>query len=301
MKTIADLFPTDGNVSKELLRKGLAGPVVNVQGYGAQGDGHVDDRKAFADATAQAEGGTLLIPPGRYRIGADIAFGPAVGLGFYPGAILAPDQGVAVTIDGPVDAGAWQIFDIDTASLAIRGNLKVPYILPQWFGAVTDDIGVAARNVRAFAAAWAALPSSNGLMLIPPGKYHVADTVRFADLIEGKSRGYSGTRILGSGTIVALDSADFTGKPVLHIESVEINANALCVDAHRAQTARSPAIGIAVTRDTNHKGANLTGIVDISGAYTHASYYNVSCENCHLQNSTIRNHGSGAVGVFCPP
>lgn len=295
MRTITDLFPANAEVSKEMLRKGLAGPIVNVQGFGAKADGQADDRAAIIAAANAAADTTILLAPGRYRVGADLTLGPTSNLVFLPGAVLVPDEGVHITIDGILGAGVHRIFDVDAPGCAILGTMKVPYVLPQWFGAVTDDPIAAGGNVRAFAAAWSALPSLNGLLLIPPGTYSVDDTVRLADIVDGKARNYYGTRIIGPGTFVALATADFSAKPVVHIEGVEIAANALCIDANRQQNDRSPAIGLAVTRDKNRKGGRLNGTIDISGAYTHAAYYNVSCEICNLQNSTIRNHGKGSV------
>ncbi|WP_158240606.1 glycosyl hydrolase family 28-related protein [Telmatospirillum siberiense] len=295
MQTINDLFPPDIDVSKDTLRKGLVGPIVNVQGYGAQGDGLTDDRPAFVTAMAQGTGDPLLFPPGRYRIGSDLTFGPKLSLFFLPGATLVPDAGVIITIRCVLNAGAHAIFDLAADRSAVHGPMKVPYILPQWFGAVTEDTTAAARNVRALSAAWAALNTLNGMLLLPPGIYFVDDTVKFTNVVEGKNRNYSGCRIFGSGLISALESADFSGKAVVHIEGVELGAQTLCVCAATSETANSPAVGIAVTRTPDHRGGALNGTIDISGAFTHASYYNVSCENCNIQNSTLRNHGNGAV------
>ena len=43
MVVMNDLFPPGAPVRKELLRRHLAGPVLNVQGFGAKGDGVADD------------------------------------------------------------------------------------------------------------------------------------------------------------------------------------------------------------------------------------------------------------------
>lgn len=295
MPTINDLFPNDSDVSKALLRKGLAGPLVNVQGLGARGDGTTDDQAAFVAASLESDGATLFIPPGRYRIGSDLTFGSAVNLFFLPGAILVPDPHISITIQGVVEAGVFSIFDLDAAGASVKGPMKTLFILPQWFGAVTEERSAASKNVRAFNAAWSVLSPLNGAMLIPSGLYFVDDTIRFSDTVDGVARNIYGTRLWGSGTIVALDTADFTNKAVLHFEGAEVALDGLCIEAARALHSKSPAVGLAVTRDGNRKGGGIVGSVDISGAYTHASLYNVSCENCHLHNSTVRNHSVGAV------
>ncbi len=51
----------------------LAG-VVDVRDYGARGDGSGNDAAAFEAADAAAEGRTVLVPEGRYRIASDVTF-----------------------------------------------------------------------------------------------------------------------------------------------------------------------------------------------------------------------------------
>jgi hypothetical protein len=297
MMTMGSLFPPTADVSKDLLRKGLVGPVVNVQGFGAAADGISDDQPALAAAAAAAksEGGTIVLPPGRYSLGKNLILERSASLLALPGAVLVPKDGVVITFDGELSAGAHMVFDLTAPSSAVRGNIKAAFVIPQWFGAVTNDTSAASHNVRAFHAAWSVLTTINGFLLVPPGVYYVDDTIRFTDLVDGKPRAMYGARLIGTGTITAVDTADFSGKPVLHLEGVELAANCLCVDAGRQQIANSPAVGLAVTRDANRKGGGINGVVDISGAYTHAAYYNVCSENCNLQNSAIRNHGTGAV------
>ena len=65
------LFPADGPVSKEALRRHLPGPVANVQGFGAKGDGQADDTpsiQAAIDHIGRAGGGIVYLPAGVYRI-----------------------------------------------------------------------------------------------------------------------------------------------------------------------------------------------------------------------------------------
>jgi hypothetical protein len=65
------LFPQDAPVSKDLLRKHLVGPVANVQGFGAKGDGLVDDTasiQAAIDYISGAGGGIVYLPAGNYKI-----------------------------------------------------------------------------------------------------------------------------------------------------------------------------------------------------------------------------------------
>jgi hypothetical protein len=71
MLNINDLFPSSSPVRKELLRRHLVGPVANVQGFGAKGNGIADDTRAIQaaiDFTVTQGGGTVYIPTGTYKI-----------------------------------------------------------------------------------------------------------------------------------------------------------------------------------------------------------------------------------------
>lgn len=71
MPNMFSLFPQDAPVSKDLLRKHLAGPVANVQGFGARGDGLVDDTasiQAAIDYVGGNGGGIVYLPAGTYKI-----------------------------------------------------------------------------------------------------------------------------------------------------------------------------------------------------------------------------------------
>ncbi|HTI87732.1 MAG TPA: glycosyl hydrolase family 28-related protein [Alphaproteobacteria bacterium] len=71
MTGMNDLFPTGEAVRKELLRRHLVGPVANVQGFGAKGDGTADDTHAIQaaiDFVVAQGGGTVYVPAGTYRV-----------------------------------------------------------------------------------------------------------------------------------------------------------------------------------------------------------------------------------------
>jgi hypothetical protein len=95
-----ELFPPGEAVRKEMLRRHLVGPVTNVQGFGAKGDGAADDTRAIQaaiDSIASQGGGTVYIPAGTYRImpQRDAAVGPAAN------ALSIRSDNVRITGDGP--------------------------------------------------------------------------------------------------------------------------------------------------------------------------------------------------------
>lgn len=59
---------------------------------------------------AARSGAAVLLTPGRYAVGASITLPANVALRFRPGAVLAPDPAVTVTIDGQIQAGDQTIF-----------------------------------------------------------------------------------------------------------------------------------------------------------------------------------------------
>lgn len=91
--------------------------------FGAMGDGVTDDYTAFN--TAVAAGYTfIVVPAGTYRIGTSIVFASTITLQMLPGAILMPDTGITVTINGFILAGnyTWS-GGSGTVTVALRQQL----------------------------------------------------------------------------------------------------------------------------------------------------------------------------------
>jgi hypothetical protein len=95
-----DLFPPGEAVRKDMLRRHLPGPVANVQGFGAKGDGVADDTRAIQaaiDHVASQGGGTVYIPAGTYRVMPQRD--PALGVDI--NALRIRGDNVHITGDGP--------------------------------------------------------------------------------------------------------------------------------------------------------------------------------------------------------
>lgn len=108
----------------------------------ARGDGVTDDSGAFLLADASNAGtGVTYVPPSAsgYRLAANTTLAHALTLP--PGALLKPDSGVTVTINGNLDAGPYQIFG--GAGTVALGAGAAHDVYPEWWGAkgdgVTDD------------------------------------------------------------------------------------------------------------------------------------------------------------------
>jgi len=113
--------------------------VFDVMDYGAVGDGGTDDEPAIdlARIAATASGGLVLFPVGTYKLSTNIAFDADITLMFMPGAKLSIDNGITVTINGPIEDTQHQIFSWTGTGAVTFGN-KVN-VRPEWFGA--DNTG----------------------------------------------------------------------------------------------------------------------------------------------------------------
>ena len=173
---------------------------------GATGDGSTDDRTAINDAhtDATANGGVLYFPSGSanntYRIGSNITFNSNVTLILAPGATLAVDTGVTVTINGQLAPTNHKIFTLTGTGLVVFGAGAVDYVLAEWWGAIGDD---STDCWAAMQAAITSLPTGVGMLYIPAGIYRISAPIT---AIPGDQFGQSvnGTRIMGSGPSTVL-------------------------------------------------------------------------------------------------
>lgn len=109
----------------------------DVRRTGATGDGATDDRTAILNANAV--GNALYFPKGTYRIASSLTI--TVACFFDGGAVLKPDAGVLISINGSVIAPNQQIFNLSnnaTNAAVIRGSLGGVPLIAQWFGVVAD-------------------------------------------------------------------------------------------------------------------------------------------------------------------
>ena len=112
-------------------------PVYNVRAYGAVGDGSTDDTTAILNASAAAgTSGVVSLPSGSYRLTTSATLASTIS--FETGAMVKPDSGVTVTVQGAVCAALTQIIDFSTGGVVVFDPGTAPALYPQWFGAVAD-------------------------------------------------------------------------------------------------------------------------------------------------------------------
>lgn len=150
---------------------GLAGPVFNVQAFGASPLGALDARAAFV--AADTGGTNTFVPAGIYRIASNLTLTQTLTMA--PGGIIKPDAGVTVTIVGAVSAGFEKHFDLSlggvvlfgASQFSVRGVREVP---AAWFGQVVGEQFPAHDAIQN---ALDSLPYEGGRVLLLPGwNYH---------------------------------------------------------------------------------------------------------------------------------
>lgn len=112
----------------------------SVKDFGANlGAGLLDDSTAFTNAAATIGTAALMVPAGTYRIASNLSL--SCPLVFALGAVLKPDSGKTITINGAIDAAPRRIFDTSGGGLVAFARGVAPIIWGEWFGAgtLTDD------------------------------------------------------------------------------------------------------------------------------------------------------------------
>ncbi len=183
----------------------------NVKTYNATGNGTADDSTAIQNTinATQPNGGDIYFPKGTYRIASDIVFPANMNLVFEYGAVLLPDSGVTVTIDGSVDAGSYQIFTSEADKGIINGRMQVINIIPQWWGAngndTKDDYEAIMRAIHC------ASGTETRNVYLPAGTYIVSATLD----VTGKDR----LNITGAGTDVTVIKTTSATADVFYVSS----------------------------------------------------------------------------------
>ena len=131
-----------------------------------------DDTDAIT--TADATGKQLLFPAGTYAISSDTTISSPVIMLY--GAIIDVDTH-ALTLNGPFQAGLYQVFDDSGGGSVTFGQGATPFARPEWWGAAGDGnytTGTGTNSTSAVQAAVDAFSTSagnGGVVLFAPGQY----------------------------------------------------------------------------------------------------------------------------------
>jgi hypothetical protein len=141
---IGEVYTLTGKGTRiKALNRGGGGSYATDAYDGMPGDGIQDERGALLDwwtTTVPASGGSAHLSPGTHLVGSDLTFEyhNRKGLNFAPGAILKPAAGVTITINAPIKAGAYRIFDTSAGGAIVLGERAAVRCWPEWWGAEPD-------------------------------------------------------------------------------------------------------------------------------------------------------------------
>lgn len=114
-------------------------------------------------ALGTSDKATLLLTPGTWTISDDITITSNITLKVPAGALISVASGKTLTINGPLEAGMYQVFDCVGSGKVVFSNIENVYV--QWFGAVSDYSGGTGTNSHdAIEAASYATPENSTLV-----------------------------------------------------------------------------------------------------------------------------------------
>ena len=159
-----------------------------------------------AIATVGSTEATIYLAPSNWIITANLTIPSNITFKPERGALLVINSGKTLTINGPLDAGSYQIF---SGSGSVQfGPGSVQAILPQWFGAKADG---ATDDSAAIQAAFnsVTLATYYGWRVhFPNGIYYVASAVNLPGLVSDWANGaYTTFFITGDGATLYTDQA----------------------------------------------------------------------------------------------
>lgn len=163
------------------------------------------DYANFNDALTAATGKTLIVNS-TISISANTTVASTVFMRIENEGLFNIATGITFTINGPFDAGIYQIFNCIGTGKVVFNSSFTEFGYPEWWGAITGDgsTSVATANLAAINAAIIALP----IIKFQRADYFVSNTVQVRTShvrLEGQSVRYGGTNmctriIVTSGT-----------------------------------------------------------------------------------------------------
>lgn len=230
------------------------------------GDAAVTGSLKTLSNTIGTAAATIEAPPGTFAVGQALTLGDATAknLVYRPqrGAVISHGA-YAVTINGTIDAGPWQIFS-GTGVVTIAGPQA--HVFPEWWGAVGDGVAVDEVALQAAVNAYA---GNNGIVLLTRN-YRVARTVWLKDNVE--LRGGTIT-VSSAGVIGALEGPSLT-------DNYPINAALQIQSKKNVTVSNVKFVGAGAT-----VGANSANMIYID--YFYASGGGTGSENIKIIGNTF--------------
>lgn len=265
--------------------------------------GSTDMRAALATANSVwAQGGSAIqLLSETYAVASNITISAPVS--FAPNAIIKPAAGVTVTLNGPVSAGLWKIFDLSNSGSAIAGSFGGSEFFPEWWGAkgdgTTDDTAALTQAAATFftttrggklvlSKTYLGQLPLNGTVNLTQGEYGPVIESRGATL---KQRAADNSAIIINGAVENVDPAPGSNQ---YVNGIEFTGSLTLDMANAANAATS--YGIAIQRSYNCKWSSVHVINEPSnggGLYLGNNCFAQTWTNLCCQR--VKVHGYSAV------
>ena len=277
---------------------------VDVTTYGANPNGLVDATTAFQNADAAA--GTLYVPVGTYKLSGP-SFAISSDIRFEQGAVLKPDASVTIELNGSLDAGLFQIFDVSASGSHVYPR-RGTEVFPQWWGAkgdwLNDDYPAIAAALDAVRVT-GSVAGTGATVCFPKGIYrvtHPLDCTIGAYHLKGAGPQLS---ILRGDTGPGRAVIEFLGSAFCTVEGLQIDTtgvSGLGTPPTGTPTASPSTVGVLLGRvtaaDTGQPNQswyvnlrecfiNLQGNMDANGSHGTVGVYNYGCEVSNLHDVMV--------------
>jgi hypothetical protein len=193
----------------------------------------------------------LRVPPGTHNISSDLTVPANVNLRVERGATLAIATTKTLTINGPLEAGPYQIFSCPDWGQVAFGTASVPHVLPQWWGARGNGVNDDATAINAALAAYTNV-------FLSPGTYKIGSTLEI---------GKVGQTLQGAGWGSVIDTSTCNGI------AIDISAG-----AHQTRIANLAISGSVTGGNDQWAAIHSTGAPE-------DGIYDVTLENLYIVNS----------------
>ena len=175
-------------------------PYTSIMGspYSCDSTGVIDCTASIESIKAnQSNVGTIFIPKGTFSIATNLTTPVGMMLRFEIGAKFTIAIGVTLTINGPLEAGLYQIFSCTGTGKVVFGETSntVRMVFAAWFGAVPDGTS---DNFAAITQAVSSISggSYGGIVQLGIGNHAVSDTVQVSNKIILRGVGRNATKIM---------------------------------------------------------------------------------------------------------
>lgn len=110
---------------------------------------------------------TLVFSPAVWTLDDDVTIPENITCWFVQGAVIRPINGHKLTINGPIIAGDYTVFDVTTSDIVLNNRAAIN-VNPRWFNATGDGIS---NDSTAFTNAISSILNNGGSLDIKPGNY----------------------------------------------------------------------------------------------------------------------------------